>query len=156
MRRAFGLFLIFGAGIFTLSFFTAKTEISMIQRLGYTVVLALVPSVLLVCGSNRTTEIKNISRGFHSENNLEIHFPLDPKVLYRIKNQKIYKGMDVAPVYEMKGNKIYPHLSSKPAFRIEKNKVYRGVEVVPFLEIKGDKIYHSLSGKIAYEIKDLR
>ena len=123
MKRLLRVFLIFWVGIFVLSFFTAKVEISIVQRLGYTAVLALVAPILSLFGGKRVNETRHAGRSTGLGRNLEIHLPLDPKVLYRIKDQRIYKGMDAAPTYEIKGNKIYPYLSSKPAFRIENNKI---------------------------------
>lgn len=156
MKRLLRVFLIFWVGVFILSFFTAKVEMSIVQRLGYTAVLALVAPMLSLFGGKRSDEAKQVARPTILESNLEIHLPLDPKVLYRIKDQKVYKGMDVAPTYEIKGNKRYPNLSPTPAFRIENNKVYRGMDAAPFLEIKGDKVYKNLSSKVVYEIKVLR
>lgn len=156
MKRVLRLFLIFWIGIFVLSFFTAKTEISIVQRLGYTAVLALVAPIVSLFGGKRSDDTRQAARSTGLGSNLEIHLPLDPKVLYRIKDQKIYKGLDAAPTYEIKGNKIYPYLSPTPAFRIENNKVYRGLDAAPFLEIKGDKVYQNLSSKVVYEIKGLR
>lgn len=152
MKRLLRLFLICWAGIFVASFFTGSSNMSIVQRLGYTAVLALVVPVLLLFGKKNTTHTKQVAPPRYSCD-LELHLPSDPKVLYRIKKQKIYKEMDAAPTYEIKGNKIYPHLSPKPVFRIENNKIYRVTEAAPFLEIKGDKVHYNLSSKVAYEIK---
>ena len=134
----------------------AKAEMSIVQRLGYTAVLALIAPVLALFDGKRSVGAKQTGRESYLGSNLEVHLPLDPKVLYRVKDQKIYKGMDAAPTYEIKGNKIYPHLSSMPAFRIESNKVYREMDAAPFLEVKGNKVYQNLSSKVVYEIKVLR
>ncbi len=156
MKRLLRVFLIFWVGIFVLSFFTAKAGMPIGQRLGYTAVLALVAPVLSLFDGKRLVGAKQTGREPCLGSNLEVHHPMDPKVLYRVKDQKIYKGMDAAPTYEIKGNKIHPYLSFKPAFRIENNKVYREMDAAPFLEIKGDKVYQNLSTKVVYEIKVLR
>ena len=154
MKRLLKLFFIFWIGIFVLSFFTAKADLSLWQRMGYTAVLALAAPVFSLFGMKKSVKKPDGCCG--NLQNIELHLPLDPRVLYRIKDKKIYKGMDAAPIYEVKGNKIYPYLSPKPAFRIENNKVFRGMDAAPFLEIKGDKIYHNLSSTVAYEIKVLQ
>ena len=64
-------------------------------------------------------------------------------------------GMDQVPIYEIKGNKIYPCLRSEPAYRIEGDKVCRGADAAPFLEIREDKVFHITSRKLAYEIEAL-
>ena len=156
MKRLLRLFLMFWAGIFVLSFFTAKADMTFVQRSGYTAVLALVAPILSLLNVKKSVGTKQTSHSPYLDSNLEIHLPLDPKVLYRVKDQKIYKGMDAAPTYEIKGNKIHPYLSPKPAFRIENNKVYREMEAAPFLDIKGNKVYQNLSTKVVYEIKVLR
>lgn len=156
MKRMVKLFLIFWGGIFVLSFFTAKAEMTIGQRLGYTAVLALVVPVLLLFRGKRLAGAKQKDCAAYTGYDLEVHLPLNPEVLYYIKNQKIYKEMSVEPIYELKGNKIYPYLSPKIAYRIENNKVYKGMEISPFLEIKGNKVYQNMSNKVVYEIKVLQ
>ena len=156
MKRFFITFLLFGVVIFVLMSFTAKTELSDGQRLGYTAVLALVPALLSLSGGKSAGK----SGGHPEKNNpdcdLGIFLPRGTKVLYRISNKKIYKSMDHTPIYEIKGNRIYPYLSSKPIFRIDGNKIYEELKSVPVFEVKGNMVYHNLSSKVAYEIKYLR
>lgn len=82
----------------------------------------------------------------------DVHLPSNPKVIYRVRNGNIYKGMDVAPICEIRGDKIYTALSSKPVYHIKNSKVYRGSDATPILEIKGSKIYYHDDSRVKYEL----
>lgn len=155
MKQLLKLFSVFWAGLFLLSFFTAKGDLPFFTRLWYTAALALIAPVMSLL-SNRKPSDKQTNTNFIIPQNAEIHLPSDPKVLYRIKNNKIYKGMAPSPTYEVKGNQVYPYLDPKPVYQIKENKVYRTMEPTPILEIKGNKIHPNLSSKVAYEIKVLK
>lgn len=150
MRLA-NLFFVFWVGIFIVSFFTASDEITFLQRLLFSGALALVAPALSLSGKKTKRESVG-AKNTNKLNDVDVHAPLDPKVLYRVRSGKIYKGMAVAPTYEIKGDKIYPALSSKPVYQIKGEKVYHYLEPVPILEIKGNKIHRNLDSKVTYEI----
>lgn len=152
MKHIVKLFFIAWAGVFLLSFFTASNSIPFIQRLVFSGVLALGVPILLLGKKETKKQPKGEELSHISTQDVDIHQPLDPKVLYRVRKGKIYRGMDAAPVYEIKGNKIYAPFSPQVAYRIEKGKVYRGMEVAPILEIKARKVYRPFSSKVEYEI----
>ena len=153
MWRWLRLFLIFWVGIFTVSFITVETEMDMFHRIGATAVLAVVAPLLMVFRNKGSYSAERRSR--RKVGDLLIHCPWDPTILYRIEDQKVFMGMDQVPIYEIKGNKIYPCLRSEPAYRIEGDKVCRGADAAPFLEIREDKVFHITSRKLAYEIEAL-
>ena len=150
MKRQFKIFIVFWSVIFVLSFFTAKAEMGIIQRVGYTMALALVAPFLMLSSKD-----KGQSKGKNSFGVIaEIFEPNSPKIVYRVrKDGKIYKGMEKSPVYVIKGHKVYENLSSKVCYRIEGNKIYHGMEVSPLFEIRDNKICNVLSNKVVYEIK---
>lgn len=151
MVRIIKCFIVLWIVLIVISFFTASDSISVFARFGFTAVMAIIGSVLF---SGKTADKKSFkSSGPVDYKNCDIYYPADSKVLYRIRNGKIYKELDVIPTYEIKGKEIYPMLDPKPIYRIEGNKVYRKLEVVPVFEIKGNKVYLPLSSKVLYEIK---
>lgn len=152
LRRIWTLFLGLWAGILFLSFFTAS-ELQFFQRLLFTGVLALVAPILSLTNGRTKQKVSKARSNKHNQN-VDVHLPSDPKVLYRVRNGKIYKGLDAVPVYEIREDKVYSVLSPKPAYHIKSSKVYRYLEASPILEIKGNRIYHNLDSKIAYEMTE--
>ena len=150
MNKIFKTFILFWIVIFILSFFTAKAEITIIQRVGYTMALSAVAPLLLLSGKgNHQTGNKNT----YSVKTI-VYEPNSRKVIYRVsKDGKIYREMEKSPVYVIKGDKIYDNLSSKFVYRIEADKIYKGMEVAPFFEIKNNKVCHVLSNNVVYDIK---
>ncbi len=152
MRTHIVRFFLFWVGILTLSLFTADGNIPLLHRLFITAVAALI-ATLLFAGKIRGQEsLPKSSANRH----LELHYPASYKILYRIENRKIYKGLDVAPIYEIKNSKIYPIGSSKFVYRIESNRIYRGLEIAPIYEIKRNRICKPHSNKSIYEIKEVK
>ena len=49
---------------------------------------------------------------------------LDPKPVYCIEGNKVYRKLEAVPVFEIKGNKIYLSLNSKVLYEIKG--VYKG------------------------------
>ena len=115
MRRIFRIFLIAWACVFLVSFFTASNSISFVQRILFSGALALVVPALSF-GKAHSKKQATAKSNHTFPQDVDIHLPLDPKVLYRVRNGKIYRGMDAAPIYEIRDNNIYPVLSSKLAF----------------------------------------
>ena len=151
MKRAFHIFIIFWVGLFIVSFFTAKTELSLLQRLSYTAVMAGFAALLSAGGKNSTKSNSPRSKS-RQIRVVEIRVPNSPKVLYQIKRSKVYRNLEAAPIYEIKDYKVYRVNSPKVIYTLQDNKVYRNMEPVPILEIRGDKICRPLSPKVVYQM----
>ena len=106
MKLTFHIFIIFWVGLFIESFFTAKTELPLLQRLSYTAVMGDFAALLSAGGKNST---KSNSPRLKSRQIrvVEIRVPNSPKVLYQIKWSKVYRNLAAAPIYEIKDNKVY-------------------------------------------------
>jgi len=151
MNKYLKLYIITWVAVFVVSFFTAK-DIPLFMRILCTAGLALVVPLLELGKKNSRTDTSPKKVNQTQSTSYTIHEPLSPQVLYRIEKGKVYKVFDAAPVYEIKGNKIYPNLSPQFEFRVENGKIYKRMDAAPFLEIKGDKIYYANSSQVAYEI----
>jgi len=151
MKNLLKIFLISWAIVFGASFFTAD-RIPFFQRLLYTAGLACVPP-LISLGKGGSSRSRTPKITAYRGTRYTIHKPLDPHILYRIESGKVYEGYNVAPLLEIKGEKIFKANSSRLVYRIEKNKIYEGMNAAPFLEIRGNKIYPPLTNKPLYEIK---
>ena len=149
MKRVFSVFLVFWIGLFLLTFFTAK-DLTILQRIGYTAAMAVFAALMALFGTENRKTSYNKSSG--RTRVIEVRNPNSPKVLYRVKRNKIYRNMEPAPIYEMKGNKVFLMNSPKVVYILEENKVYRNMAPVPILEIKGNKVCKPLSPKVVYEL----
>ena len=152
MWRCIRVFTLFVISVFVLSFYTAKNNMGVSQRVIATAVVALVATLLVMFDGRKTVKRKRRS---YPDRVFCIYLVSDPHVFYRIENEKIYMGMDTMPIYEIRGNMIYPWMFPEPVLRIEKNAIYRGMEQEPLLEIRGNLIYHKHSDKVVYEIRPL-
>ena len=151
MNKFLKVFFILWAVLLGVSFVTASDSIGFGSKFGGSAVLALIAAILFFGKLGATGDKVAADSG---KKCLEIHAPFDPKVLYRIENGLVYKGLERKPIYEIKNNQVCPIGSSRPKYRIENNRVFRGMEVAPLYEIRNGRIYTPLSSKYVYEIKE--
>ena len=153
MKRIVKIFLLFWIVLFIVSFFTAKLEIIFWQRIGYTAVMAAI-TALLSLGGRKKVDKPSASNGRSRKISvIEIKVPNSPKVLYQIKNNKVYKNLDPKPVYEIRDNKVLVINDTKVVYTLSDNKIYRNMEPVPLWEIRGNQICVPLSHKVVYEMQ---
>lgn len=151
MKRTLATFLTFWVVLFALSFITASPDLPLMYRLGGTGVLAAFAGLLSING--KTNNRSNRSKQKQKTLEYSVHYPLNPKVLYRVRNGKIYKSSSSKPTYEIKKDKVYFVNDPKPVYQIRNDMVYRWMEPAPIFDIKGNTLYYHLSSKAAYEIK---
>ena len=153
MKRIVRIFLLFWIVLFIVSFFTAKLEITFLQRVGYTAVMSAITALLSVGGGKKAEKPSTSNVRSRKIRVVDIKVPNSPKVLYQIKRNKVYKNLDSKPIYEIRENKVLVVNSPKVVYAISDNKVYRNMEPVSLWEIRGDKIFVPLSTKVVYEMQ---
>ena len=153
MKRAGKVFLIFWALTFVISFFTANEDFLFLQRLAATAGLGAFAALLSLCNSVKSKPITAPSDKARKIRVIDIKAPNSSKVLYQVKNNKVYKFLNPTPIYEIKGDKVYAVNSPKVIYTLSDNKVYRSLEPTPILEINNGKICVPLSPKVIYEMQ---
>lgn len=153
MKRAIIVFLIFWMVLLFISFFTAKFEITFLQRIGYTAVMAAITALLSLGGGKQVEKPTTPNRRSRKISVIDIKVPNSPKVVYQIKRNKVYRNLDPKPIYEIMDNKVLVINSPKVVYTLSDNKIYRNMEPVPLWEIRGNKICIPLSPKVIYEMK---
>ena len=72
--------------------------------------------------------------------NGKVYPPLSKKAVYEIKNGKVYRVLESKAVFVIAGNKVYEPLKKEPRYRIENNKVYEGnFGKVPLFVLRQEK-----------------
>lgn len=145
MKRILKIFLIVWSVIFVISFFTAKWELPLFQRLGFTAVMAGFATLIVIAAEGRKTPQKIRV--------IDILEPNSPKILYQVKGSKIYPHLDSKPIYEIKGNNICLPNSSKVVYILKGKSIQRSTEPTPIWEIRGSQICIPLSNKVVYDTK---
>lgn len=153
MKRVIKTFMIFLVVLFVVSFFTAKLEITFIQRAGYTAGMAGIVALLSLGGGKKNAEPVSKNGQSRKIRVVDVKVPNSPKVLYQIKRNKVYRNLAPKPIYEIRENKVYIANSPKVVYTLSENKIYRNMEPVPIWEIRGNKICVPLSPKVVYEMQ---
>ena len=153
MKRMIKVFLIFWAVLFVVSFYNAKPDITIFQRVGYTAVIAGIVALLSIGGGQKNAMPASKNSQSRKIRVVDIKVPNSPKVLYQIKRNKVYRNLDPKPIYEIRDNKVYIVNSPKVVYTLSENKIYRNMEPVPIWEIRGNKICVPLSPKVVYEMQ---
>lgn len=153
MKRMVNIFLIFWVVLFIISFFTAQSEITFLQRTEYTAAMAAITALLSLSGGNKVERSYVPNEKSRKIKVIDVKLPGSPKVLYRIRRNKVYQNLDPKPIYEIRDNKVLVVNSPKVVYTLSDNKIYRKAEPVPILEIRGNKICVPLSPKVVYEMQ---
>lgn len=153
MKRAINVFLIFWVVLFLISFLTAGEDITFLQRIGYTAAMAVITALLSLGGGNKAERPSTPNGTSRKIRVIDIKVPNSSKVLCQIKRNKVYKNLDSKPIYEIRDNKVLVVNSPKVVYTISDNKIYRNIEPVPLWEKRGNKICVPLSHKVVYEMQ---
>lgn len=145
MKRILKFFLIVWSVIFVISFFTAKWELPLFQRLGFTAGMAGFATLIAIVGEKGKPPRKIRV--------IDILEPNSPKILYQVKDGKIYPHLNPKPIYEIKENNICLPNSSKVVYILKGKSIHRNTEPTPIWEIRGNQICIPLSNKVVYDTK---
>lgn len=153
MKRLLTFFLIAWAIIFALTFFTARDEMSLPLRAGAAAVMAAF--VTLLTATDVIHPRRNAAAGANQKKVrvIDILEPNSPKVLFQVRDNKIYPHLNPKPIYEIRGNHICQPNSSKVAYTLKENNIHRGTEPAPLWEVRDGKICIPLSNQVVYDAK---
>ena len=165
MSKYIKLFLITWSAIFVISLFVAD-DLDVAKRVIFSLILAVFSTVGVFFSQTGSKSKTSITKSTASTNNkiknrviTYIYEGEQGRIpIYRIEDNRIYKGMSPKFDYEIKNNKICYPFSEKWLYRIEKNLVYKGQERQKAIyRIDGNKIYNGEFGHtIAFRISNSR
>lgn len=142
IKKLLQVFLGSWAVLIFLVVLTDAADLGPAAQVGYTGVLALLISLLVVLAT-RGERTKNVS----------LYAPGSAEVLYRVEGEWIYQGMEEKATWYLKRGKLYGFQSMKPLCRLKDGKITREGESEPFLRVEGDKVISCPDGQVVYEIK---
>lgn len=169
MKRFQKLLIIFGvcwSAIFALTFITGNKDLQLIHRFLYSFALAVIATMLVFLyygkGSNKASASPKKGTGSSPSGEPKTFYIYEgfssKTLVYRVENNKIYRGMSRQFEYEIKGNKICKALSDKLLYRIENNRIYKGSSrAAAMYRIENGKIFEGDHGyKVVYRITTSR
>ena len=162
-KKLLPVFVICWIAIFALTFITAGKDLIMKDRLIYSFALSVIAaSVFFIYGGGSVTKTSSKKGSISSDKEVKTFYVFEgafsKTLVYRIENDRIYRGMSRQFEYEIKGDKICKALSNKWLYRIENNLIYEGSNRTAALyKIENGKIYEGdFSPKVVYRISTSR
>jgi len=158
------VFVICWIAIFVLTFITVGKDLLLKDRLLYSFALSIIAVFVFFIYGVRSVGKTFSKKGGSISSDKEVKTfyvfegAFSKNLVYRVENNKIYRGMSRQFEYEIKGDKICKALSNKWLYRIENNRIYEGSNRTAALyRIENGKIYEGdFSPKVVYRISASR
>lgn len=143
IKKLLQVFLGSWAVLIFLAVLTNTGDLTPVEQVGYTGVLAVLIALLAVAAT----------RG-EKKKCYYIHKPGSGEMLYRVEGEWIYKGNEEKASWYIKRNAVYGFQSMTPLCRLKDGEITREGDIVPIMRVKENKIVSCETGEEVYEIKE--
>lgn len=143
IKKLLQVFLGSWAVLIFLAVLTDKGDLTPVEQVGYTGVLAVLITLLAMAAT----------RG-EKKKYLYIHEPGSAEALYRVEGEWIFKGKDEKASWYIKRNAVYGFQSMTPLYRMKDGTITKEGDTAPVMRVEENKIISCESGEVIYEIRE--
>ena len=161
LKRFLLILLITWVVVFCISLFTGNFENAsewFLSTFGFSVIISFAIFYAIIAGDSKETTTRKrtaSTSGTTSRNKtastpetIYVCQPYGNTVYYEIKGNKIYKHLSSRVEYEIKSDKVYRALASMPLYEIKGNLIYEIGKRLPKYRVEKDKLYDGASGRV--------